>query len=497
MKFLHLADTHLGCRRYNLDERTKDFARAWFDIVTRHAIGGKVDFVLIAGDFFNSRAVDSQTMNHAMIGLEALREADIPVIVIEGNHDKHDVVTDHSWLRSLSKWRLIKLLEPIDAEGNQHLAWDDAERAGWYIDIKSARIFGSHWYGMSANHALPLLADALKEARDPERFNILMLHTDVEGQLGRPIPALSVARLKELRELIDYVALGHTHKRFELDNWAFNPGSPEWCSTDEYREERGFYLVEVDDARRATVEYIQDYTQRKLQRITFDVSGADEPEAMHAAALEQIKREAHVYNENRDALAPIIEINLRGHLGFKGSLLNLNLLRDETLTHTRALHVIIKNQTVPVEYAVAAGLDANTTRFERERRIIEDLVSRDNRFSTRAADIAALVIEAKRLALAQEAPEKIVDLIAARLDAETTDEAQTDDVKINDVTANETAVDEAKAGDVIADEVITDELKTEDATTDETMLDEAADIPASDAVPATNTHPLISHLLNV
>ncbi|MCP9495313.1 MAG: exonuclease SbcCD subunit D [Pyrinomonadaceae bacterium MAG19_C2-C3] len=495
MKFLHLADTHLGCRRYNLDERTKDFARAWFDIVTRHAIGRRVDFVLIAGDFFNSRLVDSQTMNHAMIGLQALRDADIPVIVIEGNHDKHDVVTDHSWLRSLSKWRLIKLLEPVDAEGNQHLAWDETERAGWYIDIKNARIFGSHWYGMSANYALPLLADALKEARDPERFNILMLHTDVEGQLGRPIPALSVARLKELRELVDYVALGHTHKRFELDNWAFNPGSPEWCSTDEYREERGFYLVEVNDARRATVEYIQDYAQRKLQRITFDVSGADDPEAMHLAALEQIKREACIHDENSDALAPIIEINLRGHLGFKGSLLNLNLLRDETQAHTRALHVMVKNQTVPVEYAVAAGLDANTTRHDRERRIIEDLVSRDNRFSTRATDIAALIIEAKRLALAQEAPEKIVDLIAARLDAETIDEAKIDDVKIDEAMMKKAAIDESKTGDHLTDEVITDELKTDDAMVDEPSADNVP--PASDGVPANHTHPLISHLLNV
>ncbi len=499
MKFLHLADTHLGCRRYNLDERTKDFARAWYDIVTRHAIGGRVDFVLIAGDFFNSRTVDSQTMNHAMIGLQALRDADIPVIVIEGNHDKHDVVTDHSWLRSLSKWRLIKLLEPVNTEGGESQAWDDEERAGWYIDIKNARIFGSHWYGMSANHALPLLADALKEARDPERFNILMLHTDVEGQLGRPIPALSVARLKELRELIDYVALGHTHKRFELDNWAFNPGSPEWCSTDEYREERGFYLVEVDDARQAKVEYIQDYAQRKLQRITFDVSGADDPDAMHLAALEQIKREARVHDEASDALAPIIEINLRGHLGFKGSLLNLNLLQAETHAHTRALHVIMKNQTVPVEYAVAAGLDENTTRYERERRIIEDLVSRDNRFSTRAADIAALIIEAKRLALAQEAPEKIVDLIAARLDAETIDEAKPDDVKLGEVTAHEAVISEAKTGDRLTGEPIIDEPKTDGATVDDRIIDEATadNIPASDAVPAANTHPLISHLLNV
>ncbi len=416
MKFLHLADTHLGCRRYNLEERTKDFARAWFDIVRRHAIENRVDFVLIAGDFFNSRQVDSQAMNHAMIGLELLRDAEIPVLVIEGNHDKHDVTTEHSWLRSLSKWGYIKLLEPHNGEeDNEYKAWSDDARAGWYIDIAGARIFGSHWYGMSANQALPLLADALKEARAEDHFNILMLHTDVEGQLGRPIPALTVARLKELRTLVDYVALGHTHKRFELDNWAFNPGSPEWCSTDEYREQRGFYLVEVGDDRQAKVEYIQDYVQRKLQRISFDVSGKQDADELFESVMEQVRREARVHDETSNELAPIIEVNLRGHLGFKSSLLDINRMRDETQKHARALHVLVKNQTVPVEYAVAAGLDDNTSRYERERRIIEDLVARDNRFQAHATSIAALIIEAKRLALTNEAPEKILDLIASKL----------------------------------------------------------------------------------
>jgi DNA repair exonuclease SbcCD nuclease subunit len=50
MKFLHLADIHLGCRRYNLEERTKDFFRAWYDVITNHAIANGVDFVLIVGE---------------------------------------------------------------------------------------------------------------------------------------------------------------------------------------------------------------------------------------------------------------------------------------------------------------------------------------------------------------------------------------------------------------------------------------------------------------
>ena len=145
MRFLHLADIHLGCRRYNLEERTKDFFHAWYDIIEKHAIPNRVDFVLIAGDFFDRRNIDPQAMNHAIAGLERLKDAGIPVIAIEGNHDQRDAVSEHSWMRSLSEWGFVKLLEPTrDEEGNLTLVpWDETERAGSYIDIKGARIFGS------------------------------------------------------------------------------------------------------------------------------------------------------------------------------------------------------------------------------------------------------------------------------------------------------------------------------------------------------------------
>lgn len=420
MKFLHLADVHLGCRRYNLDERTKDFFWAWRDVIVNHAIPERVDFVLIVGDFFDRRNADPQAMNHAMAGLELLKDAGIPVVTIEGNHDQHGGVTDFSWLRSLSQWGFIKLLEPSrDEAGHMTLApWDEQERAGSYIDIAGARIFGTHWYGVSATNAIPLLADALRDARSRERFNILMLHTDIEGQLKRPnIPALPVARLKELQQLVDYVALGHTHKRFELDAWAFNPGSLEACSIDEYREERGAYLVEVDDERNIKATLIKDYVQRPFQRLSFDVSGIENAAAVHEGVMETVRREAHVHDENSDAPAPIIEITLRGHLGFKNSLLEINRLREEAQKLTNALHVMIRNQSVPVEYAVAAGLDAAAPRHERERRIIEDLIMRDNRFKSRARDMAELVIESKRLALGGETPDKILELIEQKISA--------------------------------------------------------------------------------
>jgi DNA repair exonuclease SbcCD nuclease subunit len=419
IKFLHLSDVHLGCRRYNIEERTKDFFRSWHDVIIKHALPNEVDFVLVAGDFFDRRQIDPQTMNHALAGLQLLKDARIPVVAIEGNHDRRDAVSPYSWMRSFSQAGFLVLLEPVaDDESPVSFApWDEEAREGSYIDIKGARIFGTHWYGTSANAAMGILADALRRARDESQFHILMLHTDVEGQLNRPIPALSVEKLKELRSIVDYVALGHTHKRFQLDDWAFNPGSLEACSIDEYREERGLYLVEVDDARRVRAEFINDYVQRPFQRLTFDVSGIESPEAVHAGVMEMIKREARTHDAHGDAPAPIIEISLRGHLGFKNSLLDLRRMREEALAETGALHVMLKNQSVPVEYAVAAGLDADTSRAHRERRIVEDLIARDNRYRDNAREMAELVLEAKRRALGDEPPESILELIEQKLEA--------------------------------------------------------------------------------
>jgi exonuclease SbcD len=418
MRFLHLADIHLGCRRYNLEERTKDFFRAWHDVIINHAIPNKIDFMLIAGDFFDRRNIDPQAMNHAIAGLELLKDAGIPVVAIEGNHDQRDAVSEHSWMRSLSEWGFIKLLEPTrDVEGHLTLVpWNEEERAGSYVDIKNARIFGSHWYGASATAAIPILADALRRASDEGRFNILMLHTDVEGQTNRPIPAVPVAKLKELKQLVGYVALGHTHKRFDLDGWAFNPGSLEPTSIDEYKEERGTFLVEVDEQHNITAQHINDYVQRPFQRLSFDVSGAEDADAVYEGVMKVIEREARKHDEDEEKPAPIIEITLRGQLGFKNSLLQINRMRDEARERTHALHVMLRNQSVPVEYAVAAGLDAQAPRHERERRIIEDLIARDNRFKSRAREIAELVIEAKKQALSNEPPDKILELIAQKLD---------------------------------------------------------------------------------
>jgi len=414
VKFLHISDVHLGCTRYQLPESPRDFFDAWIDVMRRYGIGEKVDFVIICGDFFHKRNVPPETMNYAVAGLQMMKDAGIPVVAIEGNHDQKHNDSDYSWLRSLANWNLLHLLEPKTVEGKiAYEPWDNEYGKGGFIDIAQARIFGSNWYGASANWAIPMLTEAIKENRREGAFHLLMLHTDVEGHQTHPIPALSLSALKELRSVTDYVALGHTHMHYEIDNWAFNPGSIEVTNISEFRERRGVFVVDVDEQNNVSARHIEDYHYRPFQRLSFEVDRFADTKELTAAALQKMSREARTAEDGKPA--PIIEITLRGQLGFPNSVLELKEIREKIQAMTGALHVRIKNNSVPVDYAVAADIEEDASREKLERRVVEDLVIRDNRFKTKAMNISDAVIGAKRLALSDEEPEKIAEFIAAKL----------------------------------------------------------------------------------
>ena len=422
MKFLHVSDIHLGFNQYQLAERTKDFGRAWADILIKYAINNEVDFVLICGDFFDKRTPTPQAFDQAFLGLAELQKHHIPAVAIEGNHDEsQDRESDYSWLRSLRNSGLLKLLEPkveTDATGKLKMvyeAWDEEEKSGSFIDIKGARIFGSRWYRHSLNAMIAPIIEGIKQNSRPDLFNILMLHTDVEGyEIGRHghIAALSQANLNSLKSVTNYVGLGHTHKRIEIDNWAFNPGSLETCKVDEFKEERGVYLVEVDHDKNVLAEFLRDYHQRPFARVIFNVDGLSEGREVTSGVLKTVAGEVTAHDAESNAPQPIVEVTLKGHLGFPNSLLEFDEMRRLVQETTGALHVRLKNNTVPVEYGVV--IDDNASRETRERRAIEDLVARDNRYKANAPEMAELIIGAKQMALNDDAPDKILDYISTK-----------------------------------------------------------------------------------
>jgi len=169
------------------------------------------------------------------------------------------------------------------------------------------------------------------------------------------------------------------------------------------------FLVEVDDeTNEVAAKHIQDYRQRPFQRLSFDVDGYADTKDLTRDLLEKVSREARVAEE----VAPIIEVTLRGQLGFPNSLIETKRIRSEAQKMTGALHIRLKNISVPVEYAVAADLPEDAGRERLERRVVEDLVLRDNRFKAKASHISDAIIGAKRLALGGEEPAQIAEYIS-------------------------------------------------------------------------------------
>lgn len=410
MKFLHISDIHLGCTRYNLPESPKDFFDTWIDVIKKYAFRESVDFVIICGDFFHKRSVPPETMDYAFQGLNFLKECNIPVVAIEGNHDQKWTDSAHSWLKSLSKWGLMILLEPEVHDSKLiYRPWDEEKKSGGFVDIGNARIFGSNWYGAAANWAMPMLTDSIRENTREGAFQILMLHTDVEGYQAHPSPSLRIERLRELKSVTNYVGLGHTHKHYEIDNWCFNPGSLEITSIDEYKETRGAFVVTVGDDFEVHAKHVQDYRQRPFQRIMFDVTGCDTPEKLIQQAMPEFLSKARSVEIGKPQ--PVIEVILHGELGFPSSMIDSTSIRESVQEQTGALFVKFKNSAIPKQHFENVIQSLDIDRVQLERKVVESIVIKDSRFKTTSKEVAEMTIEAKKMALSGDSPEAITDIL--------------------------------------------------------------------------------------
>src|SRR5487761_894065 len=147
--FIHIADTHLGYEQYGVRERFNDFSRAFWDIM-REATERKVTCVVIAGDLFNKRAIDALTLLHAIEGLKELKSLGIPVIAIEGNHDRSYYREGTSWLQFLCHQGYLTLLDPRMIDGAPVLEpWNAGNMLGANIDLLDGklRVYGLKWQG--------------------------------------------------------------------------------------------------------------------------------------------------------------------------------------------------------------------------------------------------------------------------------------------------------------------------------------------------------------
>jgi DNA repair protein SbcD/Mre11 len=425
--FVHTADNHLGYEQYGVKERFNDFARAFQDVVD-DAVERRVDCFLVAGDLFNKRAIDALTLMQAQAALQRLKDAGIPAIGIEGNHDRSYYRDGVSWLQFLCWQGLLHLLNPRVRDGVPLLeAWDQQSMRGAYVDLKGGalRIYGLPWYGAGTVRVMEQLARELERVRPDEQaagveYRVLMLHTGVEGILPQLHGLPTRQQFEPLRGLVDYVALGHVHKHYEIDNWLFNPGSTETWGAEESAWERGYYYVEVDSAapedQSRQRAHLMVNARRPFHRLSFRVDGLPDPTALYDRFERFCRRQAEEHlarDEHGPRSAPVVDVALTGVLSFDASAVERSRLEECVERHFHPLVTRVHDMTRDTDYdpeTEGEGGDGRdrSTWHQLELRIFQDLLARDARYLPEAGRWAATVAEIKQMALGGEQPEAIV-----------------------------------------------------------------------------------------
>jgi DNA repair exonuclease SbcCD nuclease subunit len=394
-RFLHIADIHLGFDRYNSPERTKDFFFALSDVIQRYAIAEQVDFVLIAGDLFEHRVIQPAILNQAQICCQQLKEAGIPVLAIEGNHDNTPYGTSTSWLKYLSQWGLLQLLEPGNLAAGEPLyaPWDEARKKGGYVDLPcGVRVLGSAWYGSAAVQAIAQIAEAISELPPGPEHTVLMFHHGLEGQIARYTGALRYGDLLPLKEAgVDYLALGHIHKNYSEQGWMFNPGSLEANNVEEGSFPRGAYLVEMTPAG-IQADLKQAYRQRPIVRLQLQTRGEESEEEVMEQAIALVNA---AIDQGRiiPAAQPIVELRIAGQVGFERLNLDTRKLQQTLQSLSQALIFLLKYDVEEREFE--SPLADEVSREAIERNAFLDLLAGHRDYKKRADELAAALVDLK------------------------------------------------------------------------------------------------------
>ncbi|MFX0179634.1 MAG: exonuclease SbcCD subunit D [Candidatus Hodarchaeota archaeon] len=251
--FIHASDIHLGSHQYRNEYRADDFIRAFQEIFYISIIH-QADFILLGGDVFTSLEMLPGKLIKIINILTAFRDytcGTIPIIAIEGNHDIRKFSRGvkfskrgQSWLKFLLNLDLLILLDGnMEAPPNSiYLPYDSKHKKGGKIQIKNAIIYGNHYLGENPEGYIPKITKAIE--KEDNFFNILLQHFGIKGQM-KNVPGIDYNKLHSLRKKVDYLALGHYHLQFILDDWVYNPGSTEAACSVDSKFKRGVFIVKI------------------------------------------------------------------------------------------------------------------------------------------------------------------------------------------------------------------------------------------------------------
>lgn len=273
MRILHTSDWHIG-RTFH-GNSTMDALAEVLGALTAQVRENAVDVVVVAGDVFDSATPAGPAYTLLGDALVALHETGARVIVTSGNHD--------SAARLGFQARLLRdgihVLTDPRAIGTP-VTVDDADGPVHFYGIPylEPAIVRQHWPDAALRSQAQTLAHAMDLVRLGMRDNpgrsVAIAHCFAAGvdatvglerevrQGGLDVVPLSVF------DGPDYVALGHIHGRQRISERVRYSGAPLHYSFGEQSKPRGSWLIDLDEAGLASVEWIELPVPRRLVTLT-------------------------------------------------------------------------------------------------------------------------------------------------------------------------------------------------------------------------------------
>ncbi|EIZ3607215.1 exonuclease SbcCD subunit D [Listeria monocytogenes] len=243
IQFLHMADLHLDSPFIGLSTLPQPLFSAIqestfqsLERITTVAIKEAVDFVLIAGDIYDSEDQSVRAQARFAKEMKRLEAANIPVFMIHGNHD---FIEKHK--------------EKLALPSNVHVFSEQVE----VMSYKTVTGVSVNIYGFSYNerHIRSSRVDEYKIQGDAD-FHIALLHGS-EVSSSEEHDVYAPFRVQEIsKKGFDYWALGHIHKRQLLAESPsiYYPGNIQGRNRKESGE-KGASIVTLSEAS-TTIDFI-------------------------------------------------------------------------------------------------------------------------------------------------------------------------------------------------------------------------------------------------
>jgi len=225
MKFIHTADWQIGKPFAGISDTHKRslVQQARIEVIERIGLAAKesgAEFILVAGDLFDSPSADRATVSAAC---SAIGQVEVPVIVIPGNHD-------HGGPGSV--WGQDFFRREQDALApNLEVARESAPLESGSAVILPCPLLRRT---VSTDPTEWLRRPDVYAELPPEKPRIVLAHGSTQAFSGRwddddedasPINLIDLERLPE--EEIDYIALGDWHGTKQVNTEAWFSGTPE------------------------------------------------------------------------------------------------------------------------------------------------------------------------------------------------------------------------------------------------------------------------------